>query len=313
MRERHNDPESGPVIVGVDGSKRSVEALALADLLGPALGREVLIAYVHPYGELESLLSGGEYETLVHEVAQSTFLQVREHLPSVPERRMRLVSDRSPAAGLQRLAEREGAALIVIGSSHRSRIGRILVGGTGERLLSGASAPVAVAPAGYAASGRGIQTVGCGFDGSRESHLALAWAAELARTASARLRVLSVYERTLPASVALGGGLPATSINAVLRRECEEELARAVSALDGDIDASATLLEGDAHELLARESGDHDLLVVGSRGYGPLRAVLLGSVSSALVRSAQSPLLIVPRGDVGEAEPQGTTSPRRIA
>jgi hypothetical protein len=81
MRERHNDPERGPVIVGVDGSKRSVEALALADLLGPALGREVLIAYVHPYGELESLLSGGEYETLVHEVAQSTFLQVREHLP----------------------------------------------------------------------------------------------------------------------------------------------------------------------------------------------------------------------------------------
>jgi nucleotide-binding universal stress UspA family protein len=86
----------------------------------------------------------------------------------------------------------QGPGLIVVGSSHRSSIGRIVIGGTGESLLSGASAPVAVAPAGYAAAGRRIQVVGCGFDGSPESHRALAWSAELARGASARLRVLSV-------------------------------------------------------------------------------------------------------------------------
>lgn len=103
------------------------------------------------------------------------------------------------------------------------------------------------------------------------------------------------------------------SINAVLRRQCEEELAQAVSALDADIDASETLLEGGARELLACASGELDLLVVGSRGYGPLRAVLLGSVSSALVRPAQSPLVVVPRGDDGESASQGTTSPRRMA
>jgi hypothetical protein len=74
-----NQPESGPVIVGVDGSERSVEALALADLLGPALGRPVVIAYVHPFGKLSSLFSEGEYETLVREVAESTFDQIREH------------------------------------------------------------------------------------------------------------------------------------------------------------------------------------------------------------------------------------------
>jgi len=93
------------------------------------------------------------------------------------------------------------------------------------------------------------------------------------------------------------------SINAVLRRQCEEELAQAVSALDADIDASETLLEGGARELLARASGELDLLVVGSRGYGPLRAMLLGSVSSALVRSAQSPLVIVPHGAESQSEP----------
>ena len=48
MRRPHRQAQSGPVNVGVDGSERSAEALALADLLGPALGRPVVIAYVHP-------------------------------------------------------------------------------------------------------------------------------------------------------------------------------------------------------------------------------------------------------------------------
>jgi nucleotide-binding universal stress UspA family protein len=258
---------------------------------------------VHPFGQLSSLFSEGEYERLVREVAELTFEQVRQHLPSVRERRMQLVSESSPAAGLHALAEREGASLIVVGSSHRSRIGRILIGGTGESLLSGASAPVAVAPAGYATVGRGLQVVGCGFDGSPESHRALAWAAELARTASARLRVLSVHERTVPATIAVGGALPVASINAVLRRQCEDELAQAVSALDADLDVTETLLEGDPQAQLTRESGQLDLLVVGSRGFGPLRAVLLGSVSSGLGRSAESPLVVVPRGSDADSEP----------
>jgi nucleotide-binding universal stress UspA family protein len=42
-----------------------------------------------------------------------------------------------------------------------------------------------------------------------------------------------------------------------------------------------------------------DLLVCGSRGYGPVRRVLLGTVSSALVRQAPVPTLVVPRADPG--------------
>ena len=179
--------QTGPVIVGVDGSERSIDALALADLLGAALGRDVVIAHVHPFKQVSSLLAPGEYERLVREVAESTFDQVRTHLRSVPEPRMELVSDDSPAAGLHALAEREAATLIVIGSSHHSRIGRVLIGGTGEQLLSGASTPVVVAPAGYAAAAPAMCVVGCGFDGSSESYRALAWAAEFARSASARL------------------------------------------------------------------------------------------------------------------------------
>jgi nucleotide-binding universal stress UspA family protein len=124
--------------------------------------------------------------------------------------------------------------------------------------------------------------------------------------------VLSVYERTLPASLAVGGGLATASINDVLRRRFEEEVTSAVSELCPDIDVRHTLVDGDAQHVLACESGDLDLLVVGSRGYGPLRAVLLGSVSSALVRSARSPLVVVPRAANGEPS-HGTTRPRRMA
>jgi nucleotide-binding universal stress UspA family protein len=173
--------ESGPVVVGVDGSERSLDALSLAKLLARTLRSPTLIAFSHPYGRLSSLLSGGDYERLLREVAERIFTMARERLHSVSERRIELVAAGSPAAGLHALAERERAALMVIGSSHRSRLGQVLPGGTGERLLSGASAPVAVAPAGYADASGSLRTLGCGFDGSPESERALRWAAALAR------------------------------------------------------------------------------------------------------------------------------------
>ncbi len=313
LGQRDEPSETGPVIVGGDGSERSIDALALVDLLAPALGRDVVIAYVHPFKQLSSLFEPGEYERLVRDVAESTFDQVREQLRSVKEPRVQLVSESSPAAGLHRLADREHAALIVIGSSHRTRSDRVLLGGTGERLLSGAPAPVAVAPAGYAGAAQRIRLLGCGFDGSSESYRALAWASELARSAAARLQVLSVYERMLPAALAVGPGLRTASIDDLLRRRRGEELAGAVSALASGIDVTQRLLDGNAELLLASESSELDLLVVGSRGYGPLRAALLGSVSSALVRSAQSPLVVVPRGMHDESADQGTTTPRAAA
>ena len=286
----------GPVVVGVEGSERSADALALADLLAPLLDQSVLIAFVHSYGDVSGLLGEGDYQRLVRRVAEETFHDVREHLPSVGEREMQLVADRSAAAGLHDLAERKGAALLVVGSSHRSRLGRILPGGTGERLLAGAPAPVAVAPAGYASQEARVRIVGCAFDGSPESHHALEWAAELARAASAELRVISVHEPMPSASVSQGEGLPVASLNKVLRRQLSEELQAAVTAHSSGLDVSAELLDGGPADALARESRELDLLVLGSRGYGPLRAVLVGSVSLALMRSAQAPIVVTPRG-----------------
>ena len=66
-------------------------------------------------------------------------------------------------------------------------------------------------------------------------------------------------------------------------------------------DAEPAFLVGDPARELARESEVSDLLVIGSRSYGPSPAVLLGGVSGPLIETAACPVLIVPNGVDGAA------------
>ncbi len=64
------------------------------------------------------------------------------------------------------------------------------------------------------------------------------------------------------------------------------------------VQTSGELAEGVVHEVLAGLGPDRgDLLVLGSRGYGPVLSVLLGGVSGRVVRSARLPVVMIPRGD----------------
>jgi nucleotide-binding universal stress UspA family protein len=78
------------------------------------------------------------------------------------------------------------------------------------------------------------------------------------------------------------------------RRRGRRELDEALAELGGD--GVAEVLVGSPTHELARRSGGLDLLVVGSRSYGPARRLLLGSTSTRLVRESACPLLILPRG-----------------
>ena len=284
-----------PIVVGVDGTERSRDALALAGRLADP-GQRVLLTHVHPYGRLSNLLSGGEYERLVGEVADSTFTAVQETLAPATQRELRVVSNPSPAAGLQEIAQKTGASIIIVGSSHRSGLGRVLAGSVTESVLAGAAVPVAVAPHDYTRTDRGLLTIGCGFDGSQESWEALAWAADLARRRRAHLLTLAVHAPVAFGGVPTAGVIGYQSANDTLRAALDEQLGEAVAALDHDSQASGRLLDGDAASELTEASDELDLLVLGSRGYGPIRTVLLGSVSRALVRSAACPVVVLPRG-----------------
>jgi nucleotide-binding universal stress UspA family protein len=291
----------GRVIVGVDASQRSRDALALGQALNEP-GGGLLIVYAHAFGELAGLLSEGDEQSLVREAAESVARQAHEVLDDATEREMRIVAERSPAAALQQLALDTEAGLIVVGSSERSGLGKVLAGSVAEALLSGAPVPVAVAPGGYASATRpSVGVIGCAFDGSAEARHALRYAAQLAARLGADIQIIGVHQH-VSFGVSVSGTFGYRSANDALREALQAKLDEARDQLDSGAGATTLLLEGPVAATLITQSAELDLLVAGSRGYGPVRRVLVGSVSRALVRDASCPIVVVPRPGEAEAE-----------
>ena len=156
----------------------------------------------------------------------------------------------------------------------------------------------------------GFATVGVGYDYSGESQVALAVARELAACCGSKIDAL--YVVTLPAgtSASTPGDWTQTLENG--RKYMQEKL----ESLKG---VGATTVFGRPSDELAAFSERVDLLVVGSRNYGPIRRLLLGSTSSSLAGTARCPLLVLPRTATpemhladddreGSAAPVGTSS-----
>lgn len=285
------------VLIGVDGSSRAEDAIALAVLLAPALEAEPVLFYAHPYGELESLLSDGDYRQLVRGVAETSSRQARSQFGDKPVPRLVLVADRSAAGALHEAAENEDVAAIIVGSSHRGAVGRVFPGGVAQRLLSGAPCPVALAPAGFAARApAGLGLLGVGFDGSAEASAALRTAAACARANGASLRVIAVHQRLAFGHVPVAADRAFVSVDQQLRADLAERLNTAVAELGMEDRATGSVREGDPAAVLAEESGNLGLLVVGSRGYGPVGSVLVGSVASKLLTRSACPVMVVPQG-----------------
>jgi nucleotide-binding universal stress UspA family protein len=192
----------------------------------------------------------------------------------------------SAARALHEEAEREPPALLVVGS-----------GGTAERLLHGAPCPVAVTPRTWVSDGR-LGTIGVAFVDSDEGRAALEAAAALAHRTGASLLVLNVVRSEF--------------VDPQTRRRAEESLRAAAEAVgEGSFDVD--ILAGDPAERLLLASAGLDLLVCGARGYGPLRAVLLGSVSRRVAASARCPVLVLPRGVATPLGALVSESPRAAA
>jgi nucleotide-binding universal stress UspA family protein len=203
----------------------------------------------------------------------------------------------SVPAALHALARERDAALIVVGSTARGRPGRVLTGSTAERLLQGAPCPVAIAPRGYE---RGeVTTIAVGFVDSPDGRAALTTAHALARRVGARLRVIAALHPSGGLDAAMAAGLrPARGamLEGRHRTETQAILEAAVAALGDDVEVETELHVDDPADVLLAISEHVDLLVCGSRGYGPLRSVLLGGVSRRLVDESRCPVLVLPRG-----------------
>jgi len=283
------------ILIGVDGSERSEDAVAFGRTLALASGAPVVLATAH---RLDPLRPGPEaHETRLLEDADRTLTRLADGLDDVADVKLRpLVVNASAAHALQETADEEGAGIIVVGSSHTGRLGRVLPGSTAERLLHGAPCPVAVVPLGFAAHGTPAHSVvGCAYRSTEDGAAALGAAEELALALSASLRVMQVLE---PLAGLYGSGeMPVNvpEVNASIYADAERALTERVAHLSSRLDAEGTLHSGRPAEVLIALSETVDLLVIGSRGYGPLKAVLLGGVSGQVIRSAACPVIVVPR------------------
>jgi nucleotide-binding universal stress UspA family protein len=140
-----------------------------------------------------------------------------------------------------------------------------------------------------------FQNILVAIDGSPDADQALIQAIDLAESEHARLTLFSAVV-TPPASAYLGAG---GGVAATIARDAEDETATilrtAVERVPDQVSVSTVLSSGPVRPALIHQikDGAHDLVVMGSRGRGALRSVLLGSVSHYVLHHSPVPVLIV--------------------
>jgi nucleotide-binding universal stress UspA family protein len=277
------------IVVGFDGSPQACDALRLGDYLAEVLGARLNIAFIDVH-EPGIQMSVGALE-ISEELYERVFEQAAEELGNDNFERHGVLG--SVALGLEVVARDTHAELIVVGSTHRGKVGQVVPGSVGDRLLSGSPCGIAVAPRGYTRATRS-DVVGVGYDGEPEAEEALKLAEDLARASGASLRMIAAappIETLEPGRIAHTAPGYARRVQDHLRRR----LVEAGQRLDPEIQHALAFEEGDAAEVLCAESETLDLLVLGSRGYGPIRRVLLGGTASKVMRAASCAVIVVPR------------------
>lgn len=285
------------IVVGVDGSPNSVEALRWAHAEAGVRGGHLVALFAwgfvppgHPgdghafdvgygSGQADAALAAAIVEALGPDAAGPV------------ERRVVC----GPAAG-ELLAAGVGAELVVVGARGVGGVRGLLLGSVSRRLLHQTRGPLAIVrspttgPSGAGRPGRIV----VGFDGSDSAGRALGWAADEARRRHAHLDVLRAYRVLYPAAAPLAG-YPA-EVDAVAD-EARTELDLALAGLDqSGLPTLVTghLVSGAAAPAILDAAGDADLVVLGTHGRGAVAGALVGSVTHHVAHHARVPMVVVP-------------------
>jgi len=289
--------EPAGVVVGYDGSDAGARALRWAADEAAARGLPVTVTYVWEFNFGASIgMPVVDLRTVAQEILDEGVERLRDAAPGLEVR-----SDLERGSAAAKLIELSGRVeMIVLGSRGLGGFAGLVLGSVSAQVAAHAACPVVVLrgePEAGAGEERGRVVVG--VDGSAASQAAL----ELAFTEA------DVHRVPLTAIVAWSPSpevaLPPLVEQHELGALAETRLARLLAPLrrrHPEVDARGRVVTGVPHEVLLEASPGARLLVVGSRGLGGIRGLMLGSVSHALLHSADCPVAVVH----GPEEPAGS-------
>jgi nucleotide-binding universal stress UspA family protein len=289
-----------PILVGYDPSNPDHAPVEFGTAAARFTGAPLIIASVHGSPAALGAAAGEIAEEQLLDDAAEPLDHLKRRLSADGVRaECRALPGTSAPRALHHAAEEFDAGLLVVGSTDRGDVGRVLLGSTAQRLVHGAPCPIAVVPHGWQAGG-GINTIGVAFVDTPEGHDALKGALALARRAGALLRVLSAgkekgFGKTFGGGDAMTRAVTYADIASADRVEAEHSAEAAVAGAS-DVEIDYDISVGDPADFLIAASERLDLLICGSRGYGPKRAVMLGGVSRRITAEAHCPVIVLARG-----------------
>lgn len=286
----------GPVVIALDGTPHSAHTLewGVAEAVrrdAPVLlTRVVDDAWLGTVWSWYPVVDPGGLEADVEEYLRAQRAAVQERHPGLAVEARTTHGQVVPS--LRDLSE--DAQLLVVGTRTPQR--RARTGSTGAHVTAHARCPVAVVRTDPLAPTRPDDAVVVGVDGSPSSLTAADAAAAEARMRGCRLVV--VHARPTVPDPSGTRSLPPLGMDDMddLTHKEAQVVANTLRAENPGLTVDLVLVDDDPADALTRLAGSAALLVVGSRGLGRFRGMLLGSVSGAVVREATCPVLVVHDG-----------------
>ena len=286
---------SGQIIVGFDGSEGSALALKWAATTAAQRARtlEIVTTWSMPAADVGLGASALVQQDLVDELRREARAANDEGLAIAAEIGANafgeVVAGRPASAIVHRS---EDAEMVVVGSHGSGGLTGFLLGSVSRQIATHASCPaVVVRPTGDA------KDMVVGVDGSEHSLKALRWAFEQASFTGASLHVLHSWE--IPPTWSMVE-VPSYEPEVLIRDYGNAELRDTSEAMAGfrddfpDVKVRQEVMKGSPVKALVKASDHAAMLVVGSRGLGGFRGLLLGSVSHAVVHKAACSVAVVP-------------------
>lgn len=286
------------VVVGVDDSPDSDEALAWALREGRLRKLPVrAISVWHPNGtpiEVERLAALHSVAELRTRLLEDVTASVRTVVERVHATDVAVTSQVLYGHPVRELIREAGAdSLLVVGSRGRGSITGSMLGSVSQSCVQYANGTVVVVRGRRRESAAGRVVVG--VDGSASSVQALRFAEQAAAARGASLQVVHAWTLPYLGFAGRSGGLPQDALDevAVQAGEALRESMRRASIDATRSDVEMWLAEGAPNLMLLQAASNADLLVVGSRGYGGWKGLLLGSVSSQSITQSPCPVAVV--------------------